>query len=136
MCDHIQKYAITFAELLVTTVGKLESLEEKVESLSEERSENRREIEELTKQNKELTRRLERVEREKEMGRDKVTKLEKELKEIKLETSLDSGIHFSRGELVERDCVTTKLPNPSSSSSLETSRLSPPHNSQTRKMWL
>ena len=121
MCDHMQKHTMQLAELVVTAMTKIDSLEQKVESLTEARGEDKKKIEELS-------RRLERVEREKEEGKEKVTYLEKQLKGFRV-TSLDSGFELSRGNFVETDCGVTPTRN---SSALESSRF--PHCSQTRDL--
>ena len=117
----------------MTTMKRLDSLEEKVVSLTEGRREDKRKIEDLTRKNNDLTRRLERVEKEKNEGKEKLVNLEQQIKGIRAETSLDSGCELLRGQFVETDNALTKTPN--SSSELESSRLSPPHNSQTREMF-
>jgi hypothetical protein len=122
MSDHMQKHTIQFAELLMTAMRKIDSLEEKVTSLTEGCREDKRKIEILTS-------RLERVEKEKEDGKEKIVTLEKQIKGIKI-TALDSGFELSRGQFVETDCAVTKTPH---STALESSRL-PLHTSQTRNM--
>ena len=123
MCDHMEKHAIQFAELVMTAMRTIDSLEVKVTSLTEGHQEDKHKIEDLT-------RRLERVEKEKEDGKNKIVTLEKQIKGIKVTMALDSGFELSRGQFVETDCAVAKTLH---STALESSKL-PPHTSQTRNV--
>ena len=99
MTEHVQGHAIQLAELLTSVMTKVDSLTEKVESLTQARQEDQKKIENLSH-------RLERVEREKEEGQKKIVVLEKQVKGIR--TFSDTGFDLMRGGFAERDCGSTQ----------------------------
>ena len=94
MSDHMQQHSLQFADLLVTALAKMDSLEEKVESLTTSAKDDKKQIENLS-------RRLERVEGEKEEREKKIVFLEKQVKGFRAVSN--RGFDLTRGGFVERD---------------------------------
>lgn len=93
MSQHMQNHTIHMGELLTKALGKIETLEAKVESLTVSQKQSEKKVEVLTK-------RLEKVEKEKG---NLVTQLEEQTKSQKLRSLL------AIPHVVERDCAVTPV---------------------------